>query len=234
MLRVFKIEMNEEILSLACGFVPERYVRHAAQAKKRRENLIRGILSSRKLPVEGLDDLTIELLLQEVAALDTNNFTGSVGAGEREGRVYSDLVSRRHYRLSHGIGRSGNINDMQPKAAGSSLIAQLTRLFVLELVKLSGIVEAKSCIVLPVATGMAHVLTLLALRQRRPEARYVIWPRMDQASVLKAIAAAGFIPIVIDNELENQQAVRTNLENFRNKVEEIGAENVAAVITTTR
>ena len=31
---------------------------------------------------------------------------GKSGAGEREGRVYSDMVLRRHFNLSHGIGES--------------------------------------------------------------------------------------------------------------------------------
>jgi O-phospho-L-seryl-tRNASec:L-selenocysteinyl-tRNA synthase len=39
--------------------------------------------------------------------MDSNNFLDNVGVGEREARVASELVARRHYRLAHGIGRSG-------------------------------------------------------------------------------------------------------------------------------
>lgn len=39
--------------------------------------------------------------------MDSNNFPGHVGVGEREARVASPLVARRHYRLAHGVGRSG-------------------------------------------------------------------------------------------------------------------------------
>jgi O-phospho-L-seryl-tRNASec:L-selenocysteinyl-tRNA synthase len=46
-------------------------------------------------------------------------------------------------------------------------------------------------VVLPVATGMSLVLTLLAIRLERPAARYVLWPRVDQKSCLKAILTAG-------------------------------------------
>lgn len=47
--------------------------------------------------------------------MDSNNFLDSVGVGEREARVASDLVARRHYGLAHGIGRSGDIAAEQPK-----------------------------------------------------------------------------------------------------------------------
>ena len=41
--------------------------------------------------------------------MDSNNFPDTVGVGEREARLASDLVARRHYRLAHGIGRSGDM-----------------------------------------------------------------------------------------------------------------------------
>jgi O-phospho-L-seryl-tRNASec:L-selenocysteinyl-tRNA synthase len=62
--------------------------------------------------------MSIELILSELASMDSNNFPSNIGAGEREGRVYSGMVARRHFRLSHGIGRSGNIAEVQPKSAG--------------------------------------------------------------------------------------------------------------------
>ncbi len=47
--------------------------------------------------------------------MDSNNFVDNVGVGEREARVASELVARRHYRLAHGIGRSGDVSAEQPK-----------------------------------------------------------------------------------------------------------------------
>lgn len=32
--------------------------------------------------------------------MDSNNFLGNCGVGEREGRVASSLVARRHYRFT--------------------------------------------------------------------------------------------------------------------------------------
>ena len=34
--------------------------------------------------------------------MDTNNFPNKVGVGERESRIYSDMVSLRHYSMGHG------------------------------------------------------------------------------------------------------------------------------------
>jgi hypothetical protein len=55
-----------------------------------------------------------------------------------QGRVFSNLVSRRNYHFAHGIGRSGDLVEVQPKAVGSSIINKLTNLLVLDLLKLSG------------------------------------------------------------------------------------------------
>ena len=65
-------------------------------------------------------------------------FIGNVGGGEREARIASKVVAKRHFYLGHGIGRSGDIAAIQPKAAGSSLIAKLTTSFVLDIIKLAG------------------------------------------------------------------------------------------------
>lgn len=42
------------------------------------------------------------------------------------------------FRLIHGIGRSGDISAIQPKAAGSSLLNKLTNSVVLDVIKLAG------------------------------------------------------------------------------------------------
>lgn len=50
-------------------------------------------LLQRKCPKEGWDDLTIELLLNDLASMDSNNFSHNCGVGEREGRVYSGIIA---------------------------------------------------------------------------------------------------------------------------------------------
>ena len=56
-----------------------------------------------KCPEEGWTESTIELFLNELAVMDSNNFLGNCGVGEREGRVASSLVARRHYRFKFDI-----------------------------------------------------------------------------------------------------------------------------------
>ena len=55
----------------------------------------------------------------------------------------------------------------------------------------SGARHVQHCLVVPVATGMALVLTMLSLKASRPHAKYVVWPRIDQKSCFKSILTAG-------------------------------------------
>ena len=55
----------------------------------------------------------------------------------------------------------------------------------------TGVYAAKRCVLIPVATGMAMLLVLLTLKQKRPEAKYVLWPRIDQKSCFKSMVSAG-------------------------------------------
>ncbi|NXD06452.1 SPCS transferase, partial [Nothocercus nigrocapillus] len=185
-----------------------------------------------KCPEDGWDESTIELFLHELAIMDSNNFLGNCGVGEREGRVASGLVARRHYRLIHGIGRSGDISAVQPKAAGSSLLNKLTNSVVLDIIKLAGVRTVTSCFVVPMATGMSLTLCFLTLRHKRPKAKYIIWPRIDQKSCFKSMITAGFEPVVIENVLEGDE-LRTDIEAVEAKIKALGAENILCVHSTT-
>jgi len=50
------------------------------------------------LPEEGWSDQAIEILLGELSLMDSNNFPGNCGVGEREARFASALVARRYYQ----------------------------------------------------------------------------------------------------------------------------------------
>ncbi|XP_068612000.1 O-phosphoseryl-tRNA(Sec) selenium transferase [Brachionichthys hirsutus] len=224
--------MNEENFSLSEKMVAPSYVRQGSQARRGHEQLIRHLLEQGKCPEEGWSEGTIELFLNELAVMDSNNFLGNCGVGEREGRVASGLVARRHYRLMHGIGRSGDLAAVQPKAAGSSLLNKLTNSVVLDVLKRSGVRSVASCFVVPMATGMSLTLCFLTLRHRRPKARFIVWPRIDQKSCFKAMITAGFEPAVVENVLEGDE-LRTDLEAVERKIEELGAENILCVHSTT-
>lgn len=167
-----------------------------------------------------------------LAEMDSNNFPGICGAGEREGRIYSDIVARRHFRMAHGIGRSGELTAVQPKAAGSSIMTILSNKLAHHALKIAGGTHIEECFIVPLATGMTLCLCFLTLRQLRPHAKYIIWPRIDQKSCFKSMAAAGFVPIVVDNLLVGDE-LQTNLIEIRQKIEVLGAENLLCVHSTT-
>ena len=152
-----------EALSLAEGLVSPAYIAQGSQATARRSKLLTSLLSERRLPRVGWDDASIESFLHEAAMMDSNTFLDNVGVGEREARVHSPLVRRRHYGLAHGIGRSGDVAAEQPKAAGSSLLSKLTNLLVGDAFRIAGLEDAGPALVLPLATGMTLTLTLLAM-----------------------------------------------------------------------
>ena len=53
----------------------------------------------------------------------------------------------------------------------------------------------------------------------------MVWPRIDQKSCLKAIAAAGCVPLVVENLLEGDE-LRTDVAGVREKIASVGAEQV--------
>ncbi|CAM9320260.1 unnamed protein product, partial [Hapterophycus canaliculatus] len=224
--------MNDKSYAQARNLVKAAYINQGEQALNGRKKQVTALLSNRRLPARGWDDAQIEYLLTEVALMDSNNFSENVGVGEREGRVYSGLVARRNYRLSHGVGRSGDVAEVQPKAAGSSLLAKLAHALARDALRLAGLKNIRASLVLPMATGMSLALTFAALRAAKPAARAIVWPRMDQKSCLKAIVTAGFTPIVVENLMEGD-AVVTDVEGVRAAVESYGADNVLCVVTTT-
>uniref|UniRef100_A0A8C8BY63 O-phosphoseryl-tRNA(Sec) selenium transferase n=1 Tax=Oncorhynchus tshawytscha TaxID=74940 RepID=A0A8C8BY63_ONCTS len=199
--------MNSENFSISEKIVSASYIRQGSQARRSHEQLIRQLLDQQN----------------ELAVMDSNNFFGNCGVGEREGRVASSLVARRHYRLIHGIGRSSDIAATQPKDAGSSLLSKLTNSVVLDILKLRCVQSVASCFVVPMATRMSLTLCFLTLRHKRPKARYIIWPLIDQKSCFNAM---------ITNILEGDE-LRTDLESVDLKMQELGAENIICVHSTT-
>jgi len=219
----------------------------------------------------------IQRLLLELSVLDTNceetvktQFNSSsrgfahrwTGAGEREGRIYSTLVSGRHYGLGHGIGRSGDVMEAQPKAVGSSALLRLTLRLVLDAVRrgagLNGSVgkgdasngPAAFGTLLPVCTGMSMALVLSGLRDRArsfdakevchsengddvPERNIVLWSRIDQKSCFKAILSAGLKCIVLPTKKNpDTDEVSTDLDALQEALIAHG-NRVLAVLTTT-
>ncbi|XP_066926696.1 O-phosphoseryl-tRNA(Sec) selenium transferase-like [Clytia hemisphaerica] len=225
--------MNEENFKLAEKYVSTGYVNQGKEARRVLEKNLRTLLEQGKIPTEGWNDLSIRQVLNEIALMDSNNFPNNCGVGEREARIASRLVAERHFHLGHGMGRSGDIAEIQPKAAGSSLVAKLANSFALDVIKMAGVSSIKSCLVCPVATGMALVLSMITLKEKRPEAKYVIWSRIDQKSCFKSILTAGLEPIIIENILNEGDYLSTDVDSIRTTIERIGSQHIACVLTTT-
>ncbi|KAJ1449638.1 pyridoxal phosphate-dependent transferase [Pelagophyceae sp. CCMP2097] len=202
--------MDDRSWEAAAGLVDRTYVEQARQVAQSRMVPVRTLLESRKLPEQGWREADIEAFLAHCASMDSNNFSNNVGVGEREARVVSRLVQRRHFGLAHGVGRSGDIAAVQPKAAGSSLLAKLCNCLALDALREAGLKEMNAALVLPCATGLSLALCLLAMRQKCVETaaeddaladadkRVVLWLRIDQKSCFKAIALAGLTPDVVE------------------------------------
>lgn len=109
---------------------------------------------------------------------------------------------------------------------------KLCNRLVLDAIHTCGVTRVKQCIVVPMATGMTMALFYLYLRQKRPNASHVIWPRIDQKTCLKAIHTAGFTPVIVENVLDGNQIV-TDVSAIRDRISNLGAANVACLVSTT-
>jgi len=94
-----------------------------------------------------------------------------------------------------------------------------------------GVKSIAGCFLSPMATGMSLVLCMLTLKQDRPRAKYVLWPRIDQKSSFKSIITAGLEPIVIEMQIIGDE-LKTDMQRLEAQMAALG-ESVACVLTTT-
>ena len=77
--------MNDANFSLAEGLVSSGYVRQAQQARRARENMVKTLLSQRRMPDAGWDDAkSLAAAAAPRHMMDSNTFVGNAGVGERE------------------------------------------------------------------------------------------------------------------------------------------------------
>lgn len=170
-------------------------------------------------------------MIRRLASMDVNNNSCS-GVGEREGRIHSALVQRRHWGFAHGIGRSGCLEEVQPKAVGSSCVQRITNKLVKQALKVCGIpVGRMQCVVFPLATGMTLAVVLKAFASKNPGSRYVLMPRIDQKSCVKCVGMAGLDLHIVPNRIV-KDALCTDIGALEEAINLCGATNVAAVLTT--
>lgn len=136
--------------------------------------------------------------------------------------------------MTHGVGRSGELGAVQPKAAGSTLVAKITQALVKHAFEIAGL-QLKACIVMPCATGLSCTLVFLTLKQHRPviwkqAARYVVWSRIDQKTCLKCIISAGLEPLIVPTRLVDDYVTMGDLSQV---LSELDPTSVLCVFTTT-
>ena len=219
------------------NYIGKSYTQIGHELSNSHENIFKNILQSRSIPDKPLNNNTINYILNQISNMDSNNGPFHIGIGEREGRILSNLVHERNYGLVHGMGRSGNINDLQPKAVGSSLLVQLTNSMTKNLLHSIGMTFVKDLLILPFATGMAMTLSFLTLRLLKPKAKYIIWSRIDQKTCFKCMITSGFTPVIIDPivKMSNNDdfELTTDVEKIKNKIKEIGTDEILCVFSTT-
>ena len=217
------------------SFIGKSYNQIGKELMSSHENIFQNILNTRSIPDEPLNQNTINYILNYISNMDSNNGPYHIGIGEREGRIISNLVNQRNYGLVHGIGRSGNISDLQPKACGSSLLVQLTNSLLKNLLKSIGMSFIKDIIILPFATGMALTLSYLTLRLLKPKAKYIIWSRIDQKTCLKCIITSGFEPLIINPipNKKNDYEIETDIEQIKTIIDKYGIDNILCITSTT-
>jgi O-phospho-L-seryl-tRNASec:L-selenocysteinyl-tRNA synthase len=212
------------------GLIPENMLERGIIVLESQLDPLRILFEQRRIPEEGWSDPQIKFLLTVLSMMDTDKDPQAARVGEREARVASPLVSELAADFCHGIGRSGEISAAQPKAPGASITYTIVNTLASDAIRRFGAPNLKHALLLPMSTGMSIGLTISAMRQKRKgKGKYVVNPRIDHKSPLKAIELIGLEPKIIEGELEGDAVIVPP-----EKVEEaIDGETVAILSTTT-
>jgi O-phospho-L-seryl-tRNASec:L-selenocysteinyl-tRNA synthase len=197
---------------------------------------LKHLFDQRAVPEDGWTDAQVKALFDLLSNMDTDKDPLAARVGEREARTASDYVLSLAAGFAHGIGRSGEIAAVQPKAPGGSILNALAGRLATNLLRNIGLPAIESSIVLPLATGMSVGLCLAAIHHdwtvggngnawARDE---VIVPRVDHASPLKGLRLAGFTPVIIEGMLDGD-AVTVPVDAIRDAI----SPRTAAILSTT-
>ncbi len=76
----------------AADIVGKGYAKIAEDSVNTVDRSIMELLDHRALPEHPWDEITVSVLMQKIAMMDSNNYKGNTGVGEREGRIFSPIV----------------------------------------------------------------------------------------------------------------------------------------------
>ncbi|MEM3594902.1 MAG: O-phosphoseryl-tRNA(Sec) selenium transferase, partial [Candidatus Jordarchaeaceae archaeon] len=221
--------MRELVKKYMKGLVPKNMLERGITVLESQLEPIRILFEQRRIPEEGWSDHQIRFLLNILSMMDTDKDPQAARVGEREARVASPLVSELAADFCHGVGRGGEIFAAQPKAPGASIMYNLANMLASDAIRRFGAPNLKYSLLLPLPTGMSIGLTLSAIRRgKKGKGKYVVHPRIDHKSPLKAIELIGLETKIIEGELEGDAVVVPP-----GKVEEAIDEETVAILSTT-
>ncbi|AEF96814.1 O-phosphoseryl-tRNA(Sec) selenium transferase [Methanotorris igneus] len=211
------------------GLIPSNMEKRGELTLKDNLAIIEEIFNQRKIPKEGLDDDKIKLLLKILSLMDTDKDPKVIQIGEREARIASKIQNELVGGFCHGIGRSGNLIDAQPKAPGASIMYALTNKILESFLKNLGL--KVNAIATPVATGMSLALCLSAARKKY-HSNVVIYPYASHKSPIKATSFIGMRMRLVETKLYGD-AVRVDVSDIEDAIKkEIKENNNPCVLST--
>jgi O-phospho-L-seryl-tRNASec:L-selenocysteinyl-tRNA synthase len=234
---IFDSNFIKKLSSL--GIPPHMLERATIGLNARFEPIIR-LLDQQSIPDDAWDDTQIRELLIILNSLDSDKDPGAIRIGEREARIATPLLNELSGGFTHGIGRSGYLSAPQPKAAGGSIMQNLTNKCVYHFIRDLGLPNIKGALTVPFGTGMALGLAVrgcaayydIILREK-PD---ILMPRIDHHSPKKGIEFINCQTIPIETQVgPNYYApngVYCSLDTIKAAIEEHKA-TISGIISTT-
>ncbi|MDH4215244.1 MAG: O-phosphoseryl-tRNA(Sec) selenium transferase, partial [Candidatus Thorarchaeota archaeon] len=219
---------HDEIERILDKTIPESMARRGRTTIDSLMAPIKDVLNRRVFPDKSMTDSQLELMIQILSSMDTDKDPEAARVGEREARIASPFIGTLSAGFNHGVGRSGQLNAPQPKAAGASLMQQITNAIALDAIRKLGLNNVKSGIVTPLSTGMTLALVLGALR-RELRVKRVFYPRIDHLSPQRGIALTGLKEVPVATLIEDD-AVRVDLGDLERQISQ---NKSCAVLSTT-
>jgi O-phospho-L-seryl-tRNASec:L-selenocysteinyl-tRNA synthase len=219
---------HDEIDRILDKTIPENIARRGRTTIDSLMAPIKDVLNRRIFPEKSMTDSQLELMVQILSSMDTDKDPEAARVGEREARIASPFIGTLSAGFNHGIGRSGQLNAPQPKAAGASLMQQLTNTIALDAIRKLGLSNVKAGVVTPLSTGMTLALVLGALR-RELHVQSVLYPRIDHLSPQRGIALTGLEEVPVSTLIEDD-AVRVDVGDLEKHISRIKS---CAVLSTT-
>lgn len=215
--------------------VPSHMIKRSFTGFSAHWNSISDLLHHRVIPEKGWNESQIRDLIHLFNMLDSDKDPGAIRIGEREGRVSHSLLRELSGDFCHGIGRSGNLAAAQPKAAGASLMQQMTNRIVLSLIRELGLVNIKAALTVPMGTGMSIGLALKGCYDHYQidihQKPYILMTQIDHKSPKKGVEYVGGKILIVPGHFGKnhwaEEGVFVSMKELENiyleKADKIGA-----------